>query len=602
MEIPILSLLVALPLIGAIVLSLFPKESSGLIRKMALSVAMVVLLVSLLLLSYDGGASLGLKPLTEGLEGIRMVYPTMQFVMRFEWLSSLGVSLLFGIDGMSLWLVLLASFLTPLVILSASARLIDEHVKPFMVGVLVVEAGALGVLVSLDGVMFLLFWEMTLFPLYFLLGMFGGKARNFTAIKTVVYGLFGSALMLIGMMYMSGKTGAIPGGYSFGFDALAQVPKSGTEQIVLFVLFAVGFGIKAALFPFHTWLANVGEQAKTSVSVLVSGLVVSLGSYGLMRLGLPLFPEGMATVAPVLGVLSVISITYGAIVALVQKDLRKLAVYMTVSHLGFCVLGLASMTTMGIMGAIYVTVANGLSTAGLLFCLGILKGRGASMDIESIKGLGQGSPKLKWLMVGLFMMGAGVPGFVSFVGELLVIVGASQSTVMHVADWALLWFEGSNGPLALEVTALVISSVAALGMVFGGAALMWMYQRAMSGTAAEGESQMTALTRGEITLLASLLVVGLLLGVFPNVMMSKSHNTVQEMVRQPAVIMGINARTTEAQRDAFMKGKVLKAPPKEARRTAPVVMPKKFGKMLGVPKVPNMNKKMLKLRQQKEGR
>ena len=350
MSLPLLTLITFLPAAGAAAVVCLPRGRGSLIRWLAFLVTAATFLLSLSLYA-----------------GFNAAEPGFQFVERRAWMPTFGISYHLGIDGISLLLVLLTTFLSPLALLS-SWKAVEVKLKEFAVTMLLLETGMLGVFVSLDLFLFYIFWEAMLVPMYFVIGVWGGGNRIYAAIKFILYTMLGSVLMLVGILALYFHHGAATGTYTFDLLVLARHVLPGGVQTWLFLAFGFAFAIKVPLFPFHTWLPDAHVEAPTAGSVILAGLLLKMGTYGFLRFCLPLFPQASLAFAPWIFALAVIGIIYGAWVSMVQPDLKKLVAYSSVSHLGFVMLGLFTLTPQGLVGGIIQMVNHGLST-GALFLL-----------------------------------------------------------------------------------------------------------------------------------------------------------------------------------------------------------------------------------------
>src|SRR3989454_1189983 len=359
MTFPILTSLIALPIAGAILL-LFVRDdehNEALIRKIALVVSVLVFAETLLLWSRFDPAS-----------------ADFQFIERHAWIPDFGISYFVGVDGISLLLLVLTGFLTPIALLG-SWESVHKKTKAFAIFVLLLEAAMIGVFVSLDLFLFYVFWDAMLIPMYFLIGIWGYDRRIYAAIKFMLYTMAGSVLMLVAIIGLAYLHSVATGAYSFDLLKLYDLQIAPQTQYWFFLAFALAFAIKVPLFPFHTWLPDAHVEAPTAGSVILAGVLLKMGTYGLVRFAFPLFPDAARFFAPALAVLAVVGIIYGALVAMVQPDLKKLVAYSSVSHLGFVVLGIAAMNTQGVQGAVYQMLNHGVSTGGLFLILGILSDR-----------------------------------------------------------------------------------------------------------------------------------------------------------------------------------------------------------------------------------
>ena len=396
---PWLTLVTFAPLMGVLALMLMPREQKQALRTVTLIVTLLVFCISL-------GPMLLFDPMTPFAAG------PFTFQMSegpVDWIPMLGIHYALGVDGISLWLVMLTTFLMPIVILSTYGA-VEHHIKEYMICLLLLETAMLGALLAMDVFLFYIFWEMMLIPMYFIIGVWGGEDKIRASVKFFIYTLVGSLLMLLAILYVYFKVGAAAGQYSFLFSDLAQVSLTQGEQTWLFLAFFLAFAIKVPLFPFHTWLPLAHVQAPTAGSVVLAGVMLKMGTYGLIRYAFPLFPDAFRTFAPYIACLSVIGILYGAIVAMVQPDVKKIVAYSSVSHLGFCVLGLVAMTPQAVSGALFIMLAHGIATGGLFLCVGILYERRHTKKIAAFGGVAKSMPVFSALFMIIVMASVGLPG------------------------------------------------------------------------------------------------------------------------------------------------------------------------------------------------
>ncbi len=495
----LLSVVTFLPALGAIVLAFFPRERSAWSRWFAFLVAGATFAVSLVLyVRFDA------------------LMPDYQFVERLSWMPSFGISYHLGIDGISLLLVLLTTFLSPLALLS-SWRAVEERVKEFSISMLLLETGMLGVFVSLDLFLFYIFWEAMLIPMYLIIGVWGGPARIYAAIKFILYTLTGSVLMLVGILALYFQHGAATGTYTFDLPFLARYVAPPGYQGWLFLAFGVAFAIKVPMFPFHTWLPDAHVEAPTAGSVILAGVLLKMGTYGFLRFCLPLFPQASLRFAPWIFLLALIGIVYGAWVSMVQPDLKKLVAYSSVSHLGFVMLGLFTLTPQGIVGGIIQMVSHGLSTGALFLLVGILYERRHTRLIADFGGLWKAIPAFSVLLMIVALSSLGLPGLNGFVGEFLILVGA---------------FAWASTPAAGPV-AYVVPVVATSGIVFAAVYLLWMYQRVcFGGITSEANRRLPDLTGREWAVLLPVLLFILWIGVYPRPFTGMTEASVQALIAQ----------------------------------------------------------------------
>ena len=336
----------------------------------------------------------------------------MNHEVNVAWSAGLGIRFHFGVDGISLWLALLSTFLMPIVVISAF-RAIDSKVREFIICALVLETGMLGTFFAMDLFLFYVFFEVSLIPMYFMIGIWGGERRLYAAIKFVIYTMVGSLLMLVAILYLYVKAHEVTGVWSFDYETLRRLVLTQRQQLCCFIAFALAFCIKVPLFPLHTWLPDAHVEAPTPGSVILAGVLLKLGVFGFIRLAMPLFPYGAAVMAPYIVVLAVIGIIYGAVVAFAQDDVKKLVAYSSVSHLGFCVIGLFSLTMTGIEGSMYAMLSHGLTTGGLFLGIGFLYERRHTRQIAELKGIQKVAPIFAAGFMVVMLSSIGVPASTS---------------------------------------------------------------------------------------------------------------------------------------------------------------------------------------------
>ncbi len=539
---PWLSVVTFGPLIGVLALLLMPREQEHALRTVALITTLVVFAISFGVMGF-------FDPQTLMASGQAFTFQLQEGPV--EWIPLLGVSYALGVDGFSLWLVMLTTFLMPIVILSTYSG-VDHHIKEYMICLLLLETAMLGALVALDVFLFYIFWEMMLIPMYFVIGIWGGEDRIKAAVKFFIYTLVGSLLMLVAILYVYFKVGAQTGAYSFLFSDLIAVQLSGSEQTWLFLAFFLAFAIKVPLFPFHTWLPLAHVQAPTQGSVVLAGVMLKMGTYGMLRYAFPMFPDALKTFAPFIAVLSVIGIVYGALVAMVQPDIKKIVAYSSVSHLGFCVLGLIAMTPAALQGGLFIMLAHGIATGGLFLCVGILYERRHTKKISEFGGVAKSMPVFSALFMTIVFASVGLPGLNGFVGEFLVLIGASKSHFLYFFDspfaaqkmpvegsdrlrW--MWAKAETWPLpdaaqaGPEITAILITAVASLGVIFAAAYLLWMWRRVMFGPLVKEENkQLKDLNARELLVLVPIVLMAIFMGVFPNFFLSRMEPSVHQFL------------------------------------------------------------------------
>jgi len=468
-----LAWLILAPALGALAVSAFPAEAKDAQRGAATAISLVPLGIALRLWAGFDASAAG-----------------FQFVERAEWIPRFGISWFLGLDGISLLLVLLTAVLTPLV-LYAATQSIHKRLKAYLVSMLLLESAMLGTLVALDLVLFYVFWELMLVPMFLIIGVWGGERRVYAALKFVLFTMVGSLPMLAAILYLGLHHGQAGGEMSFALTDLYGSRVTGSAQHWLFLAFALAFAIKVPMWPLHTWLPDAHVEAPTGGSVILAGVLLKMGTYGFVRFVLPLFPDATVAWAPWIGALAVIGIVYGALVAMVQPDMKKLVAYSSVSHLGFVMLGIASMNAVGLSGAVFQMVAHGLSTGALFLLVGVVYERRHTRLISEYGGLWKQVPKYAVCFLIVMLGSVGLPGLCGFVGEFLILIGAFH--------WSP-----------------VMAAIGVSGVVLGAAYMLRMYQRVMFGeldTRKNGELE--DMTRSELAVLAPLLALIVLLGVYP---------------------------------------------------------------------------------------
>ena len=492
MPFPILTSLVALPVIGAILL-LFVRDDeqhAALIRNVALVVSTLVFAETLLLWSrFNAGSA------------------DFQFIERHAWIPAFGISYLVGVDGISLLLLVLTGFLTPLALLG-SWESVHRKLKAFCIFLLLLESAMMGVFVSLDLFLFYVFWDAMLIPMYFLIGIWGYDRRVYAALKFLLYTMGGSVLMLlaiIGLAYLHNTTAGV---YTFDLLRLYEMAIPPHLQFWFFLAFALAFAIKVPLFPFHTWLPDAHVEAPTAGSVILAGVLLKMGTYGFVRLAFPLFPKAASFFAPPLALLAVIGIIYGALVAMVQPDMKKLVAYSSVSHLGFVVLGIAAMNHQGVQGAVYQMLNHGVSTGGLFLIVGMLSDRRHTRLIAEFGGLKKVTPHLVAAFLIITLSSIGLPGLNGFVGEFLILLGAFR------------WDPR-------------LTAFAATGVILSAAYMLWMFQRVNYGpVSSEKNAVLKDLTPREWAVLVPIIAVAVLMGVLPNLFLRPIGPSVDRVVNR----------------------------------------------------------------------
>jgi NADH-quinone oxidoreductase subunit M len=483
----LLSWIVFLPIAGAVLLLFFPREAKGAIKGFAFLLSLAVFVVSLKLLT-------GFETNAE-----------MQFVKHVPWIPSLGISYKVGLDGISLFLVLLVTFLQPITILSAF-RAINERVKEFYICMLLLETAMIGAFVALDLFLFYVFWELMLIPMYFLIGMWGGQRRIYAAVKFFIYTMIGSLLMLVAILVLVYTYKAQSGELTFELSKLYFVSLTQKTQWLLFLAFALSFAIKVPMFPFHTWLPDAHVEAPTAGSVILAGVLLKMGGYGFIRFAMPLFPEAALRAVPLIAVLAIIGIIYGACVAMVQKDVKKLVAYSSVSHLGFVMLGLFMLNTQAVEGAIYQMLNHGLSTGALFLLVGVIYERRHTRMIEDFGGITRVMPVFAFVFMFVTLSSIGLPPLNGFIGEFLILLGTFKAKAVYAI-------------------------LGATGVVLGAIYMLWMYQRVFFGEIKHAVNEtLKDLTPREIVVFVPILIMIVFMGVYSKPFLSRMEPSVKQFI------------------------------------------------------------------------
>ncbi len=488
-----LSFVIFLPLIGALVLLLVGNRDGArdqFIRVATLAIALATFAATLVLWAgYHPGTT------------------ACQFVERHPWIPAFGIDYYIGVDGISLLLIVLTGFLTPLALLS-SWQSVERKVKEFSIFILLLESAMLGVFASLDLFLFYVFWDAMLIPMYFLIGIWGYDQGVYAAIKFILYTMAGSVLMLVAIIALAMLHSAQQGSYSFDLLRLYQLQIPVSTQIWLFLAFAVAFAIKVPLFPFHTWLPDAHVQAPTAGSVILAGVLLKMGTYGLVRFAFPLFPEAATMFAPYIAGLAVIGIIYGALVAMVQPDLKKLVAYSSVSHLGFVVLGICAMNIQSMQGALLQGLNHGVSTGALFLIVGMLSDRRHTRLIAEFGGLKDVMPRLVAVFFVITLSSIGFPSLNGFVGEFLTILGAFR------------WKRE-------------MAVFAASGVILSAVYMLWMFQRVNYGDVTNPKNEkLPDLSIREWAALGPPVVMAIVMGVVPQLFLTPMESPVEGIIKQ----------------------------------------------------------------------
>ncbi|MEA3335451.1 MAG: NADH-quinone oxidoreductase subunit M [Chloroflexota bacterium] len=485
-DLPILSILLLLPLLGGIILLFMPGERG--MKGLALATTLLTFLISLLLFF-----------------GWQTGDPGFQFVESRPWAPSIGINYIVGVDGLSLLLVLLTTFLMPLVILF-SWDSVKDNVKTYLFLMLILETAMLGVFVALDLILFFVFFEASLIPMYFLIGRWGGPRRVYAAMKFFIFTAFGSALLLAGILVLGYVGYQETGVLTFSLPALYEIGVPVGIQTWLFFAFCIAFAIKVPLFPFHTWLPDAHVEAPTAGSVILAGVLLKMGTYGLVRFSLPLFPEASQRFAPLFIVLAIIGILYGALMALVQKDVKSLVAYSSVAHLGFVVLGIFSLQYQGVSGSVLQMANHGLSTGALFLLVGFLYERRHTRMLDDFGGLWKIMPVFAALTLLTVLSSAGLPGLNGFVGEFTILTGAMLSNVIYAV-------------------------LGTLGIILAAWYLLWAFTKIFQGPLNNpANAVLKDLNRREILIMVPLVIMFFVIGLFPNLFLEKINPSVEGLL------------------------------------------------------------------------
>jgi NADH-quinone oxidoreductase subunit M len=496
----ILSLVTFLPFFAAVVVALMPARAHGAIKAFSLVATIAVFAVSL--------------KLVQGF----VTNPDMQFVVDAPWLPALGIAYHIGIDGISLFLVMLVTFLMPVTVLGCFNS-IQDRIKEFFVCLLFLETAMIGAFVSLDLFLFYVFWEAMLIPMYFMIGMWGGERKVYATIKFFIYTMVGSLLMLVAILYVVYQSKVQTGAWSFDYGVLLATSLSAQQQWLLFLAFALAFAIKVPMFPFHTWLPDAHVEAPTPGSVILAGVLLKMGTYGFIRFAMPMFPEAAIRAIPLIAALSLIGIVYGALVAMVQQDVKKLVAYSSVSHLGFVMLGLVALNTHAVEGAILGMINHGISTGALFLLVGVIYERRHTRLISEYGGLTKVMPVYATIFMIVTLSSIGLPPLNGFVHEFLILVGAFQAN----AWWGI---------------------IAATGVVLGAIYMLWMLQRMFFGEITnEKNAALKDLSLREVLVFLPLIVMIFWVGIYSKPITSRMEPAVNQFVEQMTMYRSaMNAR------------------------------------------------------------
>jgi len=486
--IPILSIMTFLPLAGAVLLLLVPRERTVTIQGFALMISLLVFLLSIpLFLQFDGGQA------------------GFQFEEKAAWIPSAGIGYHLGVDGISVLMVMLTAFLTPIVLYSSRSS-IRHKIKEYTIVFLFLETAMLGVFLALDLVLFYVFWEGMLIPMYFIIGVWGGPRRIYAAIKFFLFTMFGGVLMLVGILYLYFVHLHQTGVASFDYLAWTHMLIDGRSQIWLFLAFGLAFAIKVPMFPFHTWLPDAHVEAPTGGSVILAGVLLKMGTYGFLRFCLPLFPNASRELYLLIAILAVIGIIYGALVSWVQPDLKKLVAFSSVSHLAFVMLGIISLNSQSVQGSIIQMVNHGLSTGALFLLVGMIYERRHTRLIADFGGLAHQMPIYATIFGIITLSSIGLPGLNGFVGEFLILIGSFR------VNW-------------------IIGALATTGVVLSAVYMLTMYQRVHFGRLDKAENKnLKDISRSDLAVLLPILLFCFWIGIYPATFLNKTQASVEKLI------------------------------------------------------------------------
>ncbi len=497
---PILTVLIFFPLVSIMLIAFIGRENGRLIKSIGFGALLIEFIISIpLFLSFNAGTA------------------DLQFVENLQWMPNLGISYHLGIDGISLLLIMLTTFLGPIVSLSIW-NAIDKRVKEFVVSLLLLQTAMVGVFAAVNLFLFYIFWELTLIPMYLMIGIWGGPRRIYATVKFFIFTMFGSLLMLVAIFYIYQM-----GMSQFGHPDLdifrlydLDIPLNASR--LLFLAFALAFAIKVPMFPFHTWLPDAHVEAPTAGSVILAAILLKMGTYGFIRLAMPIFPDAALYFTPLIVILSVIGIVYGALVSMVQPDIKKLVAYSSVSHLGFVMLGMAAYNSLGVSGSILQMINHGLSTGALFLIVGFIYERRHTRMISDFGGIAGVMPVFTVMFMIVTLSSIGLPGTNGFIGELLILIGAYSSVFSNPI---MIWDGG------LKILGIILVIAATSGLIFGAVYMLWMFQRVMFGKVTKEENRgLKDLSLREIVVLLPIIILIFVIGFYPAPFLTKMEQSV----------------------------------------------------------------------------
>jgi NADH-quinone oxidoreductase subunit M len=483
-----LTLLIFLPALGALLLLAVPRQATGTLFKSALVFATATFLWSLRILwAFDPSQ------------------PELQLIDRVSWIPAYGIDYFVAVDGLNLFLVLLTALLVPLAILASWT--ISEKIKEYLFFMLLLETGMIGTFVALDLFLFYVFWEVMLIPMYFIIGVWGGPRRVYAAVKFVLYTMGGSLLMLVAIIYMAVRHADLTQNPTFDLLRIQTLSLPYEEQFWLFLAFTLAFAVKVPMFPLHTWLPDAHVEAPTAGSVILAAVLLKMGTYGLLRFAIPLFPEVTLNLQPLIVALAVIGVVYGALVAMMQSDLKRLVAYSSVSHLGLVVLGLFALNANGLEGALYQMLNHGLSTGALFLLVGMIYERTHTRLIADFGGLWKPLPFFSACLLVVTFSSLALPGLNGFIGEFLILLGAFKT----VPFW---------------------TTVAASAMILGPVYMLWMFRRVIFGPTGPRNQTLQDLNLREVAILAPILGLIIFMGIYPDPFLTRMKPAVERVLHR----------------------------------------------------------------------
>nr|MBN2276986.1 NADH-quinone oxidoreductase subunit M [candidate division Zixibacteria bacterium] len=502
MENQILTLVTFFPLIGAGLLLFIPRSQHQSIKSIALIIAFINFLFSVWMYAM-------FEPVATG----------MQFEINIPWVTGFGISYHLGIDGISLLLIMLTTILSMIVMIS-SWKAITTGIKGYFISMLLLETGMIGVFVALDLFLFYVFWEAMLIPMYFIIGVWGGPRKIYAAIKFVLFTMFGSLLMLVALIYLFFMYHGYAGEYSFDMLKLYQMPIPLGAQTYIFLAFALAFAIKVPIWPFHTWLPDAHVEAPTAGSVILAGVLLKMGTYGFVRICLPMFPEATLQFVPLISVLAIIGIIYGAMVAMVQRDVKSLVAFSSVSHLGFVMLGMFALNIQGLEGSVLQMLNHGISTGALFLIVGMIYERRHTRMIADFGGLSKSMPVFSTFFMIVTLSSIGLPLTNGFVGEFLILLGTYKANSVYAI-------------------------LGATGVILAACYMLWMLQRVIFGKITHPENEnLKDLSGRERLILIPLVILIFWIGIYPKPFLNRMEPAVKQIVTTVE-----NARQARAERE-----------------------------------------------------